>query len=278
MRPLASSPDELLQLAREQAEPDAEESGRVLARLRAALPSADEPIEAPLASPHNTRLPAVRGSSRALRRALLGVAGAGLFAAGFWLGRASSLVSTQALAPTSIARPAATGASPASPPAVGAPSLAPPGPARAASPADDAGATTPAATDRDGRARVAAPVRPGHAAARGASPRAVPAPAADEALKEALRRLRRAQRALHENDAGRALATLDDLDRRVPLDVLGEERQMTRILALCAAGDTLEARSLARGWHTQYPGSVYATRLQGSCVVAPDSKPSSSGL
>jgi hypothetical protein len=266
MRPPARTPEELLSRARDRAEPDAGEAGRVLARLRAQLPAASEGSNLPVALPELSRTvlePARAGATGrqlpALRWALLGAAGALLFGAGFMLGRSSALPSeaTARSATSTLVEPGAP------PPNVAA-GPAPLGAAPRETLAPAANAAPPVAPDTAGpelRASLrATPARSERS--RTAETR----PATSEPLKEALRRLRRAQRALYDNDAARALAVLDDLDRRIAPAVLGEEREMTRILALCGTGGLAEARALAERWVAEHPRSIYLARLQNSCV------------
>jgi hypothetical protein len=85
-------------------------------------------------------------------------------------------------------------------------------------------------------------------------------------LGEVVRRLREAQRASRAGEGTRALAVLDELDRRVALALLAEERQVTRVLALCSAQQPEPARRLAREVLSAHPGSVYSARLEHSCA------------
>ncbi|HTV25089.1 MAG TPA: hypothetical protein VMG12_40625 [Polyangiaceae bacterium] len=300
MKPAARTSDELLQRARDQAEPDGGEAGRVLARLRAQLPpsgaagalsSARLEAQRVTSEPPRVARMARRGLTPGLRRSLLGAAGVALFGAGFLLGRLSSAprdatTSTRhaaAVAAASetlerIALPTDPGESQpaehvAAEPEPAERDTAEPEPAErdtakpdTAEPESVLGAAPPASIDPIPRAsahrvRQRAPAR---------ELATTSAAAANEPLKEALRRLRRAQRALYDKDAERALAVLDDLNRRIPPAVLGEEREMTRILALCGTAERDEARALARRWLGEHPQSIYLTRLQDSCVDGDD--------
>jgi hypothetical protein len=264
VRPVARTPEELLQRARDRAEPDAGEAGRVRARLRAQISAGtaggDLPLAAPAAllrgGPEALRDRTPARLAPALRRTLLGAAGVVLFGGGFVLGRLSSAPSD------------ATARSVAS--TLSAPDVAVTAPLRAA--------MQPASAPAASNASPAEPSTPEpRALPRAVPPRAVPPRSArphtpvtgqptNEPLKEALRRLRRAQRALYDNDAARALAVLDELDRRIAPAVLGEEREMTRILALCGTGELAEARALAQRWVAEHPQSIYLARLHDSCV------------
>jgi hypothetical protein len=206
----------------------------------------------------------------ALRRTLLGAAGAVLFGAGFLLGRFSMLPSDateRSAAPTLV--------EPAPPMSDVVAGLAPLGAApRAVPPANATPPVAPSAAEPEQRAppRSVTLRSPSPPSARSRAASTGIGKATSELLKEALRRLRRAQRALYDADAARALAVLDDLDRRITPAVLGEEREMTRILALCGTGELAEARSLAERWVAEHPQSIYLARLQDSCVDPADGR------
>ena len=119
-------------------------------------------------------------------------------------------------------------------------------------------------------AASAAPPR----AARGPAPRAraglarkaAPADTGPEFL-EAVRWLRRAQRAVRRGEGALALGLLEQLDERFPPELLGEERRATRVLGLCGTGEDERARALARELLAQSPRSIYAERLRSSCAA-----------
>jgi hypothetical protein len=75
-----------------------------------------------------------------------------------------------------------------------------------------------------------------------------------------------AQTAIREGDSARALALLDEHARRFPTGMLAEERDASRVLALCAAGRTSEARELAGKFLAAHPRSPAASRVRNSCV------------
>jgi hypothetical protein len=85
-------------------------------------------------------------------------------------------------------------------------------------------------------------------------------------LFHALELLRRAQRALRKQEAALSLALLDELDQRFTPGVLGEERQATRVLALCLSDDEASARQIARTLLEQNPATIYAARVRESCA------------
>ena len=98
-----------------------------------------------------------------------------------------------------------------------------------------------------------------------AASRRSPAPPPQGAFAEVLERLRRAQVALKQGQASLALILLAELDRSAG-DVLREEREVTRVLALCAAGDTAAARRAAEPLRRGSERSIYAPRLDASCA------------
>jgi hypothetical protein len=88
----------------------------------------------------------------------------------------------------------------------------------------------------------------------------------DGAFLATLRLLERAQRALEGGDARFALSLLDELDGRSPGPLLAQERQIARVLSWCALGEQARARSAAASLLGQSPPSIYAGRLERSCV------------
>jgi len=234
--PLASM-DDLLRAARNAAEPDAEEGPRVWRRLSL-------PLAAPVA-----RLPgAASGLARRARLSKLGlltVAAGGIFVAGFLLGRASSTAAgaAAALGDAPLAALDAELPTPSSAPNV------------AAVPSEQHGAAGAAGEPGSELSRLTF-------AQKATSQRTGSA----DSLREVLRRLRAAQRALRVGDGARALGILGELDRRVSPALLAEERQVTRVLALCSAQQPEQAGALARRVLAEYPRSVYTSRLQHSCA------------
>jgi hypothetical protein len=194
----------------------------------------------------------------ALVAALTGAAG---FALGFFVGRENSGVSPEsalaAAAPLATATPLATGVQPV------------PVPAPADTIARDAPVIAPqrsaAISEPVPVARRMNAARP--SAAHRAPDRPVSAPSVSAFdLRQALRVLREAQRAQREGRAGAALQLLTTLDTRAPVDILAEERLVTRAIALCDLGDVAAARLLARTLHAQNPSSIYQSRLRQSCA------------
>jgi outer membrane protein assembly factor BamD (BamD/ComL family) len=100
-------------------------------------------------------------------------------------------------------------------------------------------------------------------------PPAQPAASSAGSFPEELTALRDAQRALKRGDGAEALAQLDALAGRHPDGVLQEERLAARVLGLCAAGRTAEARDAGRRFVAEHPGSVQIDRVRASCAFSP---------
>jgi len=186
------------------------------------------------------------------------VAGALGFALGYGMSQRAGAAATErntapvqavAAAPPPVA-PALPLAIPAAPPSAGA---SPPAPA-----------TLPPA--QAGPARRSKPARESLRPAPGAARRAAASPQGPS-FAEVLERLRRAQLALEQGQASLALIQLASLDRGAG-DVLREEREVTRVLALCAAGDVAGARRVAEPLRREIGSSLYAPRLDASCARA----------
>lgn len=104
-----------------------------------------------------------------------------------------------------------------------------------------------------------------------ALPRARPRAAQDttenaESLRLVLEQLRKAQLFSRAGEHRRALAALDELDARVPLSVLQDEREVARTLTLCDAGHEQAATELAARIIQRTPDSAYALSLRESCA------------
>jgi hypothetical protein len=82
--------------------------------------------------------------------------------------------------------------------------------------------------------------------------------------------LRRAQSALAKGDPNASLRAIDAIETSHPSGALREETSAARVLALCAAGKTSEAKAEAARFLAQWPSSVQAGRVRGSCAFAPD--------
>lgn len=90
----------------------------------------------------------------------------------------------------------------------------------------------------------------------------------DWPFAEVLERLHRANVALRRGQASLALIQLAELDRRAG-EVLREEREVTRVLALCASGETQAAKRAAAPLRAGSAQSIYAHRLEMSCAREP---------
>lgn len=88
----------------------------------------------------------------------------------------------------------------------------------------------------------------------------------DRSFFVALRLLERARHALDVGEPLLAQSLLDELDDRFPPDLLEEERLATRALGWCALGEHGRAESAARKLLADNPRSIYAERLEQSCV------------
>lgn len=89
----------------------------------------------------------------------------------------------------------------------------------------------------------------------------------DRDFLDAVRWLRRAQRAVRHGEGALALGLLHEIDTRFPPELLGEERQATRVLGLCGSGEDERAGELARALLADNPRSIYAERLRASCAA-----------
>ncbi len=84
-------------------------------------------------------------------------------------------------------------------------------------------------------------------------------------IQSELELIRGAQKHLHRNDARAALALLSEHARRFPSGALAEEREASRVFALCQLGDAAGARSLAERFVRRSPNSPFVERVRASC-------------
>jgi hypothetical protein len=91
-------------------------------------------------------------------------------------------------------------------------------------------------------------------------------PSPPSSPQDELASLARADAALRDGYGARALALLDEHQRRYPRSALEQERWVERILALCATGHPDEARDAADSFARANASSPYAGRLRASCV------------
>jgi RNA polymerase sigma factor (sigma-70 family) len=80
--------------------------------------------------------------------------------------------------------------------------------------------------------------------------------------------LQRARAALQAGDGRTAIAHLDDHAARFPSGALSEEREASRVDALCATGDPDGARAAAGRFARRYPRSAHLERLRTACTIA----------
>lgn len=246
--------------ARAGAEPSPGDKARIFARVRSAVGAA--PLVAPA--------PAVRANALG-RRLVYGLSAGAVFglvglATGFWLGR--STLPARGDVPSS----------PASIPSSSKPDNAPVAFALPApKPMDDASPAQPRPVQTAERST------PQRSESRGVTAQSVPplqkAPARRPfSLADGLELLAQAERALHDDDPALALAVLSDFDRRGPRAMLRQERLTTRVLAACASRDARDAREASEQLQREFPNSIYARRLERSCVDAAPAEPSSNTM
>jgi hypothetical protein len=85
------------------------------------------------------------------------------------------------------------------------------------------------------------------------------------------------QRALSGGDASRALQMVGEQDSQFRAGALAEERGVVRVLALCAAGQSDQARLARDRFIVAYPSSPHAKRVLESCASHDGSRPSGHG-
>jgi hypothetical protein len=93
-----------------------------------------------------------------------------------------------------------------------------------------------------------------------------PPPAASADLDAETMLLAQAQGAIQQKDFTGALAKLDAYDHAFPAGVLKEEGMAARVVALCGAGRSADAQTLARTFLARYPRSPLAVRVRSSCA------------
>lgn len=116
-------------------------------------------------------------------------------------------------------------------------------------------------------ATAAPAASPAPCALRPRSPATPPLAASSLEAETAL--LEKAQAELRAGHPDAALAALDENDGEIKHGVLGEERRAERILALCAAGRTAEAKAEAARFLQASPRSPMAARVRSSCAATP---------
>jgi hypothetical protein len=93
------------------------------------------------------------------------------------------------------------------------------------------------------------------------------APAADDPLLAEVTLLRRAQRALHDGQPGKALELAARHAALYPKSQVGVERDGLRVFALCALGRKAEAHALATELLARAPRSPLRASLAESCAA-----------
>jgi outer membrane protein assembly factor BamD (BamD/ComL family) len=94
--------------------------------------------------------------------------------------------------------------------------------------------------------------------------RAAPVAQSSDILAE-MALLGEAQAAIQRGDFAAALSKLDEHTRSFPTGALGEEAAAARVVALCGAGRTDEAESLAKSFLARHPSSPLAPRVKNAC-------------
>ena len=98
------------------------------------------------------------------------------------------------------------------------------------------------------------------------SPAPVEAPPKASSLAEEIALLQDAHAALQSESAARALGILDEHARRFPRGTLTEEREASRVSALCKLGRPDEARTQAADFLRDHPRSPQAAAVRASCA------------
>jgi hypothetical protein len=148
-------------------------------------------------------------------------------------------------------------------------------PAASAAETTAATETTAAAETMSAATAPAAEIETAPAAAADQAPRCAASPPAapTSTLAEELALVPPAESALRAGDAAGALALLTEHARRFPHGQLAQEREATRIRALCALADEAGARRAAARFLRRWPRSPHAARVRTTCGGAPDEEP-----
>jgi hypothetical protein len=124
---------------------------------------------------------------------------------------------------------------------------------------------------RDTESTLPGVQRPAKASA--ASPAAgVENPAPAPSISEELELLRGAQQRLNRGEPAAALSLLSEHAQRFPSGVLWEEREASRVFALCRMGSREAARALAEKFIRRAPGSPFVERVRAACPEPSPSK------
>lgn len=194
------------------------------------------------------------------------------FGGGYWLGqRPAAALSTASLAPSS---PPPSAPSTVAPPPVEVTAMLPsPPPSEAVPTPSDASRQATPPSFPPGAPRVVLPPASDAdlAMAQAALDEPPSAPSPEQSVGKSslgaeLALLRQAQEALRDGDSAETLHLLGELDATFPAGVLSAERDALRVVALCAAERTAEAKVFGERFRKQHPGSPYAARVDASCA------------
>jgi hypothetical protein len=146
--------------------------------------------------------------------------------------------------------------------------------AHASSPEDHSSAIAARASDPVAASTVStsstAPTSTQSPAAIANAPSTMTAPAATGPTLDAeIALIQGAADALKKGEPGRALALAERHRSQFPNGTLAEERDVERVLALCALGRVAEAHDLAQSFLAAHPNSPQAERVRASCAGAP---------
>lgn len=233
---------ELLRTARQGLSPNADEESRVWMRVGAALLSPPPLPPSPEAyGPSSAAVGHAGMSAVKLAAIALGVGATLGFGAGYLVGiqRAPRPAVVSEVVQTQI-RPAEAVATPPDP-----------------APAPTASAVPEPASEIVRRPADHTPAK----AQRPRQPRHHEAPS----LAEEVETLARSRRALGSGNPQLALGLLAELDQSHPNGALRQEREATRILALCGANRIPEGPLAAERFISETPSSIYAARIREAC-------------
>lgn len=88
---------------------------------------------------------------------------------------------------------------------------------------------------------------------------------APRSIQEELELIRGAQRLLNRNDPRAALTLLTEHAQRFPSGALWEEREASRVFALCKLGNAPAARASAEAFVKRAPHSPFVERVRAAC-------------
>jgi hypothetical protein len=126
----------------------------------------------------------------------------------------------------------------------------------------------PSATPEEAASEPAVQPKPAKRASPKPQTKATSVPEQENApsFAEEVELMGRARAALGRNDAAGALALLEQHAKTFPRGALGPERDVSRIMALCALGREAQARKRAVAFMRNHAGSALAERVRRTCV------------